>query len=70
MNPSGVLLLEKRGGPRNGPPEFAWQCPLTAAPLRPGSDVFCNESLGLVYPVLQGIPMLRPEHVIVASKLV
>jgi len=71
MNPSGVLLLKKKQSDGPGLSRgVEWQCPLTSAPMQAEKDVFRNESLGLVYPVLREIPMLRPEHVIVASKLI
>jgi len=37
--------------------------------LETGSEFFYASEVGLVYPVLRGIPMLRAEHGIVASKL-
>lgn len=67
LNPSGVLVLEKdAAAPVGGEPAF--RCPLTDTPLVDAGDAFCSESTGLVYPVLRGIPLLRPEHAVVASR--
>lgn len=69
-NPSGVLLLEKQNCQELIPQNFELQftCPVTKFELtKEGSFMFCSNS-GLAYPVLKGIPMLRSEHAIVASK--
>ena len=73
LNPSGVMTLvkpdiatkiysaiEDKGG---------WQCPLTGAPLTDKGGYFYADSVGIAYPLLQGVPLLRPEHAIIASKL-
>ncbi len=66
-NPSGLLVVEKHPvSPRRA---SGFQCPLTGAALADGGEVHFAESMGLAYPVLQGIPLLRPEHAVVASKL-
>lgn len=46
-----------------------WQCPLTGAALERGSSEFFAADVGLAYPVLDGIPLLRAEHAVVASLL-
>jgi hypothetical protein len=46
-----------------------WRCPLTGASLQQGNDYYFAPDVGIAYPVLRGIPMLRPEHAVVASKL-
>ncbi len=71
LNPSGVLYLtksESRAGSELRPAQF-WRCPITGTALEVGTEFFYGREVGLAYPVLRGIPMLRPEHVIVASKL-
>lgn len=71
LNPSGVVLLTKVQATNQYTinSEALWQCPLTGAPLSRYKDVFKAESVGLAYPIMGGIPLLRPEHVVVASKL-
>lgn len=67
LNPSGVVLLGKRGNESEKPDSLCWICPLTGAPLCDHGDFWFAAEVGIAYPVLRGIPMLRPEHAIVAS---
>jgi len=72
LNPSGVVHLTKVGasdGSKDQSIAIAWRCPITAVALEAGAEFFYAREVGLAYPVLRGIPMLRAEHVIVASKL-
>ena len=68
LNPSGLVLIEKSEVATVGG-EVTYRCPLTHTPLKEMSDVFVSEESGLVYPVLRGIPLLRVEHGVVASKI-
>jgi len=69
LNPSGLVLIEKE--PIDvGWGEPTWRCPLTHTPMSDMGDVFAATQSGVVYPVLRGVPMLRAEHGIVASKIV
>ena len=69
LNPSGVIVVEKIGSAGVSPvPEL--RCPLTHTPLARESDLCVSPLTGIVYPVLRGIPLLRAEHAVVASKLV
>lgn len=70
LNPSGVIVLQKE--PVSNIDDTAreqFQCPLTGAPLKHLGDVFYAEEVGLAYPVLRDVPLLRPEHAVVASLL-
>jgi SAM-dependent methyltransferase len=72
LNPSGVIVLLKdcHEAPLQADrPRVFWQCPLTGVPMTCEKDLFHAQSVGLVYPVLRGVPMLRPEHVVIASKI-
>jgi SAM-dependent methyltransferase len=71
LNPSGVVLLTKDQAPNQYEikSDTLWQCPLTGAPLSRDKDIFKAESVGLAYPIMRGVPLLRPDHVVVASKL-
>ncbi|CAL61306.1 putative S-adenosyl-L-methionine-dependent methyltransferase [Herminiimonas arsenicoxydans] len=68
LNPSGLILIEKSNvstdheAPR-------WRCPLTYQPMNDLGDVFVGEQADLAYPVLRGIPLLRVEHGVLASKI-
>ena len=66
-NPSGLLVVEKSSSAAAAASP-AFQCPLTHTPLVNAGDAWVSERTGLVYPVLRGIPLLRPEHAVVASK--
>lgn len=68
LNPSGLVLIEKNEANKAGGAP-AWRCPLTHTSMSDLGDAFVSEKAGLVYPVLRGIPMLREEHGIVASKI-
>lgn len=72
LNPSGVVLMVKP----NPAPKVditsvwaGWQCPLTGAPLIGQGDIFYAEQVGIAYPVLRGVPLLRAEHGVVASQI-
>lgn len=72
LNPSGVIVVMKS----DVPPEKLnltlnrhWRCPMTGATLADHGDIYFAEEMGIGYPVIRGIPMLRAEHAMVASKL-
>jgi uncharacterized protein YbaR (Trm112 family) len=73
-NPSGVVALEKqtagaRGGLETDVHDWPkWTCPSTGETMTVEDDLACVKSTGLVYPVIRGIPMLRPNHAVVASR--
>ncbi len=72
MNPSGVLVIQKKAGADGSIPTedvFGWQCPHTCTKMVDQGDLFFSSESGLAYPVLRKIPLLRPEHAVVASKL-
>jgi ubiquinone/menaquinone biosynthesis C-methylase UbiE/uncharacterized protein YbaR (Trm112 family) len=68
LNPSGVLCLFKEVAVP-GAVANIWCCPITGTNLEPANEVYYAREVGLAYPVLRGIPMLRAEHAIVASKI-
>lgn len=65
LNPSGVVTVVKPN--RCEPTQPLWRCPLTHTPLFPSDAAFYSISTGLVYPVLDGIPLLCRDHAILAS---
>lgn len=67
LNPSGVIVVQKESA--NCGPASGFQCPVTHAPLCDDGDVFVSVETGLAYPVMRGIPLLRAEHAVVASRL-
>lgn len=68
LNPSGVLVLRK--SPKQNNKSLFWQCPLTGSQLKPTDDIYYASEVGISYPILRSIPMLRPEHAIIASGLI
>jgi len=73
LNPSGVLALRKvaSAGEKRVtlPDDGIWQCPLTGAKLEKTPEGFSAPDVGIAYPRLVGVPLLRVEHAVVASKL-
>jgi hypothetical protein len=70
LNPSGVLVMKKKNestGVQGSAPSAIWRCPLTGAPLIPNTNGYYAKEVGIVYPLLRSVPMLRREHGIVAS---
>jgi ubiquinone/menaquinone biosynthesis C-methylase UbiE len=74
LNPSGAVVIEKVPS-ENYNKNFItektihFQCPLTHSTLKVEQDVFVAEKMGIVYPVLRNIPLLRVEHAVIASGL-
>ena len=68
LNPSGLVLIDKEGRQKIGGGPPAWRCPITHAPLSDLGDVFVGQ-VGLGYPILRGVPLLRAAHGVVASKI-
>lgn len=66
LNPTAITIVQKQGG--EGTPEHILACPQFRSPLQSiGGMLFSREALR-VYPVLDGIPCLRIENGILASK--
>jgi len=74
LNPSGVLAFCKV------PSAFVeslspladqiWQCPLSGVKLEKTPNGFFAPDVGIAYPVLTDVPLLREEYAVVASKLI
>lgn len=69
LNPSGVVAMIKSAPQSLGQVGVKWQCPMTGVPMEDCHDHFYARQTGLAYPVLRSIPLLRPEHAVVASAL-
>lgn len=74
LNPSGVLKLRKKtlktptnDQTTNTDNNISWACPLTGARLERHAEVYYAPDVGIAYPILRGVPLLRPEHAVVAS---
>lgn len=69
-NPSGVVLLVKPNAVQRcdvGVAGVSWQCPLSGVPLVEKKDIYYAERVGIAYPVMREIPLLRAEHAVVSS---
>ena len=69
LNQSGVIVIEKKDSKNRNNNSNPWQCPATGLDLERYNDVFFNNKIGFAYPVLKDIPLLRSEHLIIASKI-
>lgn len=50
-------------------PDDIWACPTTGHEMRREPDIFYCERAGLAYPILRGIPVLKPAAAILATAL-
>lgn len=67
LNPTAVTVIQCEP-PADVAPKHPWACPQHRTPLRSlGGMLFSPEGLA-VYPVLGGIPCLRAENAVVASR--
>lgn len=65
LNPSGVVSIVKANVGETASP--TWCCPLTYAPLIRSTSAFSSPDTGLVYPMLDGIPLLCRDNAVLAS---
>lgn len=65
-NPSAVLVIAKKP-PDTPPPAYHLACPRYRTPLQELGGMLYSEEALSVYPVIGGIPCLRPESAILAS---
>jgi len=67
LNPSGRLVLLK-SQPDPSVRDVVWQCPISQTPLIETDSGYFATAMGLAYPFLDGIPLLRQAHAVIASK--
>ncbi len=67
LNPSGLVLIEKSSWILPESPDIQWRCPLTHSTLVEHALGYYSPAVGLVYPVLGDVPLLRSTHAVVAS---
>lgn len=72
LNPSAVLTLRKSQNTGTGGMAITgsniWQCPLSGTKLEQTPEGFFAPEVGISYPVLAGVPLLKIEHAVVASR--
>ena len=69
LNPSGLIVIKKNPSNKRVQKDSgeSFRCPVTNSRLVKSQSAWVAEDTGIVYPVLEEIPLLRPEHSIVAS---
>ena len=68
LNPSGVISIIKPKE-KNRKISNIWECPITGTPLVESKSFYFSPKAGIAYPVLVGVPLLRPQHAIIASRI-
>ena len=66
LNPTGVILLTKKNKNLNNNHKLV--CPITKSQLFDHENNCFVSNYGLVYPIINGIPVLRSENAILCSK--
>lgn len=66
-NPTAVTVIAKN--PENGPATPQYVCPAYHTPMELIDGFYYSADSMRAYPVLRGIPCLKKEHAIIASKL-
>ena len=69
LNPASLLIIEKNPNAESDCSASKFCCPVTHTDLRKIGNVYFSEKSLLAYPVLNGIPCLRKENAIFATKL-
>ena len=73
LNPSGAVVLTKGKDTDaldiDRSVGLKWLCPMTGVQMVHQSEYFFAKTTGIAYPILQKIPLLRPEHAVIASLL-
>lgn len=68
LNPTYAFVVQPLNTARESSRAF-WACPSTRLPMHRRNDCFWSEFSMLAYPIIQDIPVLRPEAAILASAL-
>lgn len=66
LNPTAITIIKKEG--KYETPSDLLGCPIFKTPLKMIGGMFYSPEALVVYPVVAGIPCLRPENGIIASK--
>jgi len=67
LNPTHAFIVTPPASQSSG--SSFWACPATRLPMERVDDFFWSEYSMLAYPVIRGVPVLRPEAAILASAL-
>jgi uncharacterized protein YbaR (Trm112 family) len=66
LNPTGITIIKKETPSK--PATDVLACPSTKSPLHKINGIYFSPEALVAYPVLDGIPCLRVENGIIASK--
>ena len=66
LNPTAITIIEKQTDA--APPAFFFACPKFKTPMKKIGNVFYSPEALMIYPIIDGIPCLRIENGILASK--
>lgn len=69
LNPTYAYVIEPKSASYDRHVGNCWACPATRLPMLRLEDCFWSEYSMFAYPIIQGIPILRPEAAILASAL-
>lgn len=68
LNPSSVLILKKFGTGQGRLKGLGMVCPITRTELTKNWGFLWSNKAKLAYPIFRGIPLLRPENAVIASR--
>ena len=69
LNPTYAYVLVPPGVTPAEPVDTEWACPATGLPMMRRGTCFWSEGSRLAYPIIDGIPVLRPEFAVLATAL-
>jgi ubiquinone/menaquinone biosynthesis C-methylase UbiE/uncharacterized protein YbaR (Trm112 family) len=67
LNPTYAYVLTPPGVAPAEPVDAVWACPATRLPMEGRGTCFWSEGSRLAYPIIDGIPVLRPDAAVLAS---
>ena len=67
LNPSGMLVIDKTDCVNESLDHSLWRCPMTHFPLEKVNECFYSAEGGILYPIVEGVPMLHQKNAIIGS---
>tara|TARA_B100000941_G_C28498496_1_gene552505 strand:+ start:1178 stop:2059 length:882 start_codon:yes stop_codon:yes gene_type:complete len=65
LNPTGIKIIKKESN--NSSKSFRFICPNTKQPISKVRNVYANNKVGLIYPIIDRIPCLLSSNAILAT---
>jgi hypothetical protein len=69
LNPTYAYVITPPASAAATASDREWACPATGLPMVRTADCFWSEGSRLAYPIIAGIPVLRPESAVLATAL-